>query len=169
MNGKMKIVIPVLAVVLLLAVTAIWFLRDNGGHIQDTNGANDYSLHTITDDNIRKLNTGALNVDVQTDTIGQKTYLSDCFTGVYEVFAEDLVAERFEIVVNNAEVNAGNFKMVLCVDDEIVHTFANNQPTQKFLLEEATGTVSLRIAGESADFMFDYYIYNFEVHEFSMN
>ena len=47
--------------------------------------------------------------------------------------------------------------MVLCVDDEIVHTFTLNELSQTYVIENVRGTVSLRIAGESADFMFDYY------------
>ena len=33
----------------------------------------------------------------------------------------------YEITVNFAEVNSGNFKLVLVIDDEIVHEFKLNE------------------------------------------
>lgn len=146
--------------VVMVVVFIVLFMNDDLKHIEDTNGADNYSLQTITDENICKLDMGALNITEHEELVGETvTYKSDCFTGVYEVFRENMVTNRFEITVNHAKVSAGNFKMVLCVDDEIVHTFTLNELTQNFVLEDVNGTVSLRIAGESADFQFDYFIY----------
>lgn len=129
-------------------------------HIEDTNGADNFELQQISDENICRMDVGALNVVESNDVIGDTvTYKSDKFTGVYEVFYENIVTNRYEITVNHARVDAGNFKMALCVDDEIVHTFALNELTQTFVLENVRGTVSLRIAGESAKFQFDYMVY----------
>lgn len=153
-----KKILPIVLAAVIIAVAVIWFAGSGLEHIEDTNGPADFTLQTITDDNIRNLDMGALNVSQKTglltgDTV---TYHSDCFTGVYEVFRENLITNRYEITVNHASVNSGNFKMVLCVDDEIVHEFTLNELTQTFVLEDVSGTVSLRIAGESADFQFDY-------------
>ncbi len=49
-----------------------------------------------------------------------------------------------------------NEGVALCVDNQIVHTLTRNELTQTFVLEDVAGTVLLRIAGESADFSFDY-------------
>ncbi len=128
-------------------------------HIEDTNGDNNFELQQITDENIRKMDIGALNVVEENAVIGETvTYKSNKFTGVYEVFYENIITNRFEITINHARVDVGNFKMVLCVDDEIVHTFTLNELTQTHVLENVKGTVSLRIAGESAKFQFDYSI-----------
>lgn len=161
MNSKVKKFLPILLAAALVVVCVIWFMDSDLEHIEDTNGADDFTLQTITDDNIRTLDMGALNVSQKTgiltgDTV---TYYSDCFTGVYEVFRESIITNRYEITVNHARVDAGNFKMVLCVDDEIVHEFTLNELTQTFVLENVNGTVSLRIAGESATFQFDYYVW----------
>lgn len=161
MNSKVKKFLPILLAAALVVVCVIWFMDSDLEHIEDTNGADDFTLQTITDDNIRALDMGALNVSQKTgiltgDTV---TYYSDCFTGVYEVFRESIITNRYEITVNHARVDAGNFKMVLCVDDEIVHEFTLNELTQTFVLENVNGTVSLRIAGESATFQFDYYVW----------
>ena len=48
-------------------------------------------------------------------------------------------------------------KIVLLEDDEIVHEFELNELTQTFVLEKPSGYISLRIAGESADFQLDYH------------
>ena len=146
--------------VVLVAVGFFWFGKDSLDHIEDTNGADNYALQVITDDNIRNLDVGAKNVGQSSsiftgDTV---TYSSKKFTGVYEVFSTNIITNRYEITVNHARVDAGNFRMVLCVDNEIIHEFALNELSQTFVLENVRGTISLRIAGESADFMFDYYV-----------
>ena len=157
MTGKMKFVLPLLAVVLLLTLAAVWFLGKN----EPT--ASGPSPRGIAEHE-------ALNLDISTDHIANiETCRSDSFTGVYEVFTKDLESDRFELLVNSVQVNAGEFKMELLLDGEVVHTFANNQPTQRFLLQDATGRISLRITGEGADFTFDYYIYSFHIHSYSVN
>ena len=157
---KIKKILPIVAAIVLVAVAAVWFLGDGLKHIEDTNGADNFELQTITDKNIIEMDIGSLNVNTSTDSIGNtETYSSNRFTGVYEVFTTNIITNRFEITVNHARVDSGNFKMVLCVNDEIVHVFKLNELTQTHVLENVKGTVSLRIAGESADFMFDYAIY----------
>ena len=160
MNEKRKKLLPLLAAVALIVVAVIWFTGSNLEHIADTNGPDNFALQVITDDNIRKLDVGARNVGQSSsiltgDTV---TYSSKKFTGVYEVFSTNIITNRYEITVNHARVDAGNFKMVLCVDNEIIHEFTLNELSQTFVLENVRGTISLRIAGESADFMFDYYV-----------
>ena len=154
-----KILFGIMAVV-LIAVCGIWFLTDNTQHIEDTNGADNYKLQSITDDNIINRDIGALNVKESKSSItGTTTYSSDKFTGVYEIFGENIVGNRFDISINHAAVSSGNFKMVLVHNDEIVHEFKLNELMQDYTLENPNGYVALRIAGESADFMFDYMIY----------
>ena len=154
---SLKKILPIAIAAILVVAMAVWFIMDKPEHIEDTNGADNYSLQTITDENICKLDMSALNIVEDDNIVGEAvTYKSEKFSGVYEVFTENIVTNRYEITVNHAKVNAGNFKMVLCVDDKIVHTFKLNELSQTFVLENVKGSVSLRIAGESADFMFDY-------------
>ena len=89
-----KKILPIIAAIAIIGIAAVWFLGSDLEHIEDTNGADNYTLQTITDENI-------------------------CNRDVFEL----------------------------------------NELTQTFLMEDVAGTVSLRIAGESADFMFDYYVY----------
>ena len=159
MNMKWKNILVVLAGIAIGAFVLVSIFKNPLEHIEDTNGAENFTLQTITDENICKMDLGALNVNKHEALVGDTvTYDSDCFTGVYEIYTANRITNRFEITVNHATVNAGNFKMVLCLDNEIVHTFTLNELTQTFVLEDVAGTISLRIAGESAEFSFDYYV-----------
>lgn len=159
-STKFKKVFWIVIAIVMVAVFVVEIMKNDLKHIEDTNGADNYNLQTITDQNICKLDMGALNIVQHDELIGETlTYRSDCFTGVYEVFHENVITNRYEITVNHARVDAGNFKMVLCVNDKIVHTFKLNELTQNFVLEDVKGNVSFRIAGESADFQFDYTVY----------
>ena len=160
MSEKTKKILFGIMAVVLIAVCAVWFLTDNTQHIEDTNGPDNYKLQTITDYNIINLDVGALNVKESTDAItNTTTYSSDKFTGVYEIYGINLKGNRFDISINHAQVTSGNFKMVLVHNDEIVHEFKLNELMQDYTLENPDGYVALRIAGESADFMFDYTVY----------
>ncbi len=159
MNKLKKILVPAL-IVIFVAVCGIWMFSSDLEHIEDTNGADNYSLQTITDENIINLDIGALNYSESTDNItNTTTYSSDKFTGVAEIYGSNYFGSTLEFRVNHAQVTQGNFKMVIVVDDEIVHEFELNELTQTYTLENVTGYVALRIAGESAEFMFDYNIY----------
>ncbi len=154
-----KILVPAL-IVIFVAVCGIWMFSSDAEHIEDTNGADNYSLQQITDSNIINMDISALNYSESTDNItNTTTYSSDKFTGVAEIYRTNITANRFDITVNHAQVNSGNFRLVLVHNDEIVHEFTLNELVQTYTLENPNGTVSLRIAGESADFMFDYIIY----------
>ncbi len=157
---KLKKILVWIGAAALVIVIAVWFLSDGTKHIEDTNGADNYNLQTITDSNIIKKDIGALNVNEEWNSISNTTeYSSKKFTGVYEVYGTNIKGNRFDITVNHARVDSGNFRMVLIHNDEIVHEFALNELSQSYTLENPSGYVALMIAGESADFMFDYLLY----------
>ena len=159
MNEKFKKIIFGIGAVVLIAVCGVWFLSSDLEHIEDTNGADNFSLQTITDSNIINRDIGAMGLEKSTDSaFNTTTYSSNKFTGVEEIFGENIWGNRFEITVNHARVDSGNFKIVLLEDDKIVHEFTLNELMQTYVLENPNGYISLRIAGESADFMFDYHI-----------
>lgn len=160
MSEKTKKILLIIGAVALIAVCGFWFLSNGLEHIEDTNGADNFALQTITDDNIINLDTGALNLKESTDAISKTTtYSSDKFTGVAEIYGINYMGNRFDITINHARVDSGNFKIVLLEDDRIVHEFKLNELSQSFTLENPSGYISLRIAGESADFRFDYALY----------
>ena len=160
MSGKLKKIIAILGAVALVAVATVWFMSSDLKHIEDTNGADNYSLQTITDSNIINRDVGAMGLNIHKSAVsGVTTYSSEKFTGVEEIYGNNIWGNRFEITVNHARVDSGNFRIVLLEDEHIVHEFRLNELTQTYVLENPSGYISLRIAGESADFQLDYHTY----------
>lgn len=160
MNEKMKKILTGAAVLLFVAVGLVWIFGTGTKHIEDTNGPDNYTLQTINDYNILNMDVGARNYKESKSLISDTvTYSSDKFTGVAEIYSENIWGNRLDITINHASVNSGNFKIVLIHNDEIVHEFKLNELMQSYTLENPRGFVALRIAGESADFMFDYHLY----------
>lgn len=153
MNIKIKNLLALPVVIIFAVVVIVMLANDNFEHFEDTNGADVYSLQTITDENIINMDIGSKGVWEKTNNItGLKTYSSKKFSGVYEINNVNFWGETFEVSVKNFKLNSGNIKYVVVVNDEIVHEFTPNQPNQVYKIEATEGNISLRIAGESADF-----------------
>jgi len=142
----------------VVVVCGIWFLLGGGikEHIEDTNGPDNYTLQTITDQNIRKLDTGSMGSGKSFSSLtNTTTYHSGKFSGVEVIHQSDIWATGLTVQVYDYHVEAGNFRLVLLLDDEIVHEFVpNGEPIQTCTLGKIDGLLSLRIAGESADYSF---------------
>ena len=95
-------------------------------------------------------------VRVLLDVLEETTLTISTIDANYNIFTTDIVGNRFDVTLFNTVVNSGNFKVVLIYNDEIVHEFRLNELMQTYTLENPHGAVSLRIAGESADFEFSY-------------
>lgn len=153
MNIKIKNLLALPVVIIFAIVVIVMLANDNFEHFEDTNGADVYSLQTITDENIINMDIGSAGIWEKTNKItGLKTYSSEKFSGVYEINNVNFWGETFEVSVKNFKLNSGNIKYVVVVNDEIVHEFTPNQPNQVYKIEATEGNISLRIAGESADF-----------------
>ena len=158
-NAKIKNIIIGMIIIVLVVIVVIGFFNSKIEHIEDANGAEDYSLAVIADDNIINRDIGSTGlVESYSNLTNTTEYSSKKYTGVDEIYGVNITTTRFEITVNHARVDKGNLKIVLLVDDEIVHVFKLNELSQTYVLENVSGYVSLRIAGESASFMFDYYV-----------
>ena len=156
---KLKKILLGIGIILVLGIFAVSMLTSDIEHIEDTNGADNYSLQQITDDNIIKKDIGALNLSETRSVLSNMpVYSSEKFTGVSEIYMTNIIGNRFDITVYNMVVNAGNFKIVLVHNDEIIHEFKLNELTETYTLKNPEGAVALRIAGESADFEFSYAI-----------
>jgi uncharacterized protein (AIM24 family) len=91
-------------------------------------------------------------------------FSAEKFTGVYEILYDNYFGPSdFELNLTNYEIRGGNFRLVVVHNDEIV---AELEPDMfvDYLLEDVTGTVSLRIAGESASFKFYIDDIDYEMH-----
>ena len=161
---KNKLFVPIILVVVIIA--GVMLFNSDLEHIEDTNGAENFELQTITDEDIAKIEMGSLNVGTSKNSITNMTEISSSkFTGVYEVLYTNLIGKSdFLLNIYDFQINSGNFKMVVVHDGEIVHTITPEN-AEEFLLEDISGTVSLVIAGESADFSFE--MAKFEYDSFS--
>ena len=156
MQNKKKL-LPIAAIAFVVVVCFMLFSKDSIEHIEDTNGADNYDLQQITDYNIINMDIGALNLTKETSILSDlPEYSSKKFTGVEEIYLNNIYGNRFDITLYNTHVKEGNFRVVLLHNGEIVHEFKLNELVQSYTLKDPEGTVSLRIAGESANFKLSY-------------
>lgn len=158
MSKKLKgIIYSVLSVCLILLIV-LWFYDPKFEHIEDKNGIDNYSLNTITDSNIIKLNCGPLYETDNEYIIDDSKISLIKFSGVMEIHGEDYNNESLQIDLKNLKITEGNLQTVLLVDNKIIHKFNSNESNQSFKVDNISGYVALRIAGESANFEMEYYI-----------
>lgn len=154
MNEKTKKILTLVMAVGLVCVCAVWFFLDGIEHIEDTNGSHDFSLTTITDQDIIDATMGCMGFGRSTHALfDMVTFSSGKFTGVKEIMWTEVVYSTGVLLhIIDFEVTAGNFKMAVVNDGEIIRVI---QPGEDLVdLGAITGRVSLVIAGESADFTF---------------
>ena len=116
---------------------------------KDTNGDTDYTLQTITEENIRQgMNTSTIMSSAV--TFNNKTVCkAKAMSGVLKLFDRRMEHEPLDIVVS-CDITKGNARLVLLLDGEIIHDFSLHEENQHFSLESITGKVCLKLAGESA-------------------
>ena len=153
-----KKALTIIGVVLFIIVFAVMMLSSPKiEHIEDTNGAENYKLQSITDSNIINRDIGAKGLtEVKNNITNTVEYKSDKFTGVSEIYSTNIIANRMDITMTNLHIQSGNFKAVVVYNDKIVHEFKNNEMMETFTLEKPNGYVAIRVAGESADFYLTY-------------
>ncbi len=161
---KSKLILVI--IIIVVAIGGFMLLTSDLEHIEDTNGPDNYRLQQITDENIVNMDMGALNVGKSNNTITNMTKISsDKFTGVYEVLYINLIGKSdFLLNLYDLNVKSGNFKMVVVHDGKIVKTMTEEN-YEETLLEDINGTVSLVIAGESADFSFEMTTFEYDDFE----
>lgn len=130
-----------------------------GTEYEDTNGAEDFSLQTITDENIINLDLGASGVAYTEEDLGgliqSSEYSSKKYNGVERIFLTNyLGASDMEVYIGHMNVKSGNFRMVLINNDEIIYEFPLDAFAESFYFEDLKGAVSIHIAGENAAFEF---------------
>ena len=167
MNETVKKNLTLAGVVVFLVVFVTMMIFGGIDHIEDTNGPEDFSLQTITDQQIVDLSIGSVggpNIGRNSLLGSTVEFYSDKFTGVYEILYDNFILPSdFVLSLYNFEIRGGNFKLVIVHDDKIV---AELEPgmTVDYRLENVTGAVSLRIVGESASFRFDMTEFDYDFH-----
>ena len=154
-STKKSNILWIIMAVAIIACFAYALLTDDFEHIEDANGPDNYTLVTITDENIIKQDLGSLNIKRSSGILHDGiTFSSGKFSGVYEVFTTNfLFNSDFTMDLTNFCVNGGNFKMALVNEGKIVATVEPDM-FASVELHDLNGSFSLVIAGESADFEF---------------
>jgi len=163
-NAKIKNILWIVFAIVLVAGAAIWMFADPQlKHIEDTNGADNYSLQTITEQDVarQKLGTkGSVNKrEIRIGNISSGIrYSSKKFTGVHRLSTATII-KGSDIYVHlvDFEIKEGNFAFYVVFDGEVVGKLEPDDfATAEFLLEnvENTAPLDLFIAGESAEFKF---------------
>ena len=168
LNPKIKNILWGVFAVVLVVVVVVWIFANPGPeHIEDTNGADNYSLQTITEQDVVDQKMGSRGTvstsELQYDFAGLNVssgmkYSSKKFTGVYLLHTTTLM-KGSDIYVSLAEFNVtgGNVAFYVVFDGELVGQVEPNESAMaEFKLDnvEKTGTLEYIIAGESASFTF---------------
>ena len=130
-----------------------------GVEIADTNGPDDTSLATITEENIINMDMGGGSYSMSPSSEDENymttstTFKGKEYSGVTEIYSENYIGKSdFMMDVSFINVKEGNFKLVVVLDDEIVHEFDNTIDSQTCELRDIKGYLSVRIVGETANF-----------------
>ena len=152
-----KLLCLVLICLLLFSMTAC-----GTEEYADTNGPDDYTLQTITDENIIKMDIGGSGFSHKESNlfgITSEEYYSKNFNGVYRLYLTNYVLPSDAIIrISYINVHSGNFKMVAVLNDEIYYEFPIGTFSEDFYFEDMKGTFAIYCAGESADFEMHYEI-----------
>ena len=153
--------------ILLIAIAVVWFLGDNMRHIEDTNGADNYSLQKITQEDVIACKMGSRGGLTTTESSWDFGFLQvsngteySCkkFTGVYRLYsATYFKGSDIYIYLADFYVESGNFAFYVVLDGEIIGQITpDSMGMVDFTIHniEKTGTVEFIIAGESANFTF---------------
>lgn len=148
-----KILYTALAAVLCFSLCAC------GTTYEDTNGENDYTLQTITDENIIHLETGSSGLSYSEFHLGDVTfskgYSAKNFNGVDQLYTTNyLLPSTVTVYIGTLNISQGNFRLVALNNDEIIYDFPLDAFNETFTFENITGNFSIHLAGESAAFEF---------------
>lgn len=179
---KKDIIILVALLVLFLSFVfgnVIWRLaavviEHNEKTIADTNGATDFSLQTITEQEIVATSFGGTQIYWSSTHEGNQSDISDAFedrfikeldydkirtkaqefSGVDDVHATKTNSQSLTLTIKST-VTEGNFAIVIVVDGSFYCSVDINQ-TKSITLDDIAGkTVLVKIAGESAEYQIE--------------
>lgn len=128
---------------------------------EDTNGPDDFTLQSITEQNIIDRDTGTVRVGYSSLSVSHNpgTVISrSCklFHGVDQVFRDNYPEPTdVSVRVTAIEIKSGNFRLSAIHDGQIIHDFLLTGSNETILFEGLTGEFSIHAAGESASFSFE--------------
>lgn len=142
---------------LLLAGVLALGLVACGTEYADTNGDDDFTLQTITDENIVKMDVGAGGLKYSKESIGDAVYSTEYsgknFNGVEQIFFTNyLLPSDVRVYIGYFNVDSGNFKLAVINNDEIIREIPVGLFNKEFMFEDISGSFAIHLAGESAAF-----------------
>ena len=153
---KKKFFALLMVLVFILGITACGIEP-----IADNNGPDDYSLATITEENIinQDLGCSAYSCSPGSDS---DEYMEEMtkfkgkeFSGVTRIYLANYIGKSdVDMEVYTLSVDSGNFALYAVLNGEIVHEFKIGELSENFRMEDIKGTFELVMAGETADFKF---------------
>ena len=148
---------------LALSLLLILGLAGCGETYEDTNGPDDCTLQTLTDENIINQDTGSSGLAYKETSLAGITsqeYSSNNFNGVERLYLTNYIMKSdVHIYVSYINVKSGNFKLAAVLDDEIFFEFPLDTFSEDFYFEDIKGTFQIIAAGESAEVEFFYEIH----------
>ena len=155
--------LPAWAAILIIVVVVAGFLFfPRMEHIADTNGADNYALSTLTEEDILaksltctggpNRSTGHLSLPGGWEISSGVELYAKKFSGVTDIlWADYILPSDFSLSLEHFSVTGGNFRMMVINEGKII---ADIQPGDNVdvLIEDITGYTTVRIAGESAAF-----------------
>ena len=157
MKKKVKKAFVRALIFMTIIVFFVTLSANDGEHIVDINGDDNYALHSITDEDI--INRGVDSAGMVYEgrsAMNLSKHSSYKFTGIYEVNSVECDGSDLQVRVTHPIVKSGNIRLLLMLGTEIVHEFMPNELMQAYTFENVTGNVSLVIVAESASFELDY-------------
>ena len=167
-NEKLKKILAAVFAVVMVVGFLVWnYLNPGPEHIEDTNGADNYSLQQITQEDVIACKMGSRGGLTTTESSWDFGFLQvsngteySCkkFTGVYRLYsATYFKGSDIYIYLADFYVESGNFAFYVVLDGEIIgQIIPDSMGMVDFTIHniEKTGTVEFIIAGESANFTF---------------
>ena len=145
---------------MLLVCMLVAGLAGCGEVYEDTNGPDDYTLQTITDDDIINLKVGGAGISYKESNfmgITSSEYYGKNFNGVHRLFLTNyILPSDVTVSISYINVDSGNFKMIAVLDDEIIQEFPIGTFSEDFYFENIKGAFAIYVAGESAAFEMNY-------------
>ena len=129
---------------------------------EDTNGPDDFSLQTITVDNIINRDIGASGLSYKESNfmgITSTEYSAKNFNGTDMLYNTVFLGKSdIEIYVGYLNIHSGNFAMVVVNNGEIICEIPDGTFGEYFRFEDLKGDFSIHVAGESANFEMNYHV-----------
>ena len=144
----------------LLVFLMVLALSACGTQYEDTNGDDNFALQTITDEDIIHLQTGSSGMSYREDSVGiisSCEYYSKNFNGVDQLFLTNYIGDSdVTVSIGYINVTAGNFRMVVINNDEIIFDVPLDSAAEAYIFEDINGSFSVHVAGESAAVEFNF-------------